>query len=190
MHYLPGPLSITNMSNSGVLHAFDATSAYLGKPADTVHGRGVICRQSSPAKVIACASLAAWVWVGGEFPSTIDVVSDAHFRSPIFGRRVRPFSRKIDRRYITTVGGMPVTTPIRTACDIVLIQADTRKSTDHATAQRTIRLLMDQYGFGMSECLDMLNADSKHCPKIRDARTLLTRITDTTATIQDEPWHD
>lgn len=167
------------MSGSGVLHTFDTASAYLGEPADTLHGRGTICLQTSPAKVIACASLAAWIWVGGDFPSTIDVVSDAHFRSTLHGRRVRPFNRRIDSRHITTVGGMPVTIPVRTACDIALIQADARRSADPSAARQTVRLLMDQYDFGAGECLDMLDADSRHWPKIREARTFLACIGDT-----------
>lgn len=174
---LPGPMCVTRITDYGVLHNFDDISAYLGEHSDTPDGRGLICRHASPMNVVACASLAAWIWVGGDFPSTIDVVSDAHYRSPAHGRRIRPFNRQIDSQYIITVGGMRVTSPARTACDLALVQIDA--SDEQLEVGGTIRCLMNRYSFGMAECLAIFNTDSRHWPNIRQARELLTAAVST-----------
>lgn len=165
-------MCVTRMADYGVLHSFDDISAYLGEHADTPDGRGLICRHASPMDVVACASLAAWIWVGGDFPSTIDVVSDAHYRSLAHGRRIRPFNRQIDSQYIVTVGGMKVTSPARTACDLALVQIDA--ADEQLEVGGTIRCLMNRYSFGMADCLAIFDTDSRHWPNIRQARELLT----------------
>ena len=87
---------------------------------------------------------AAWVWLGGpDFPSTIDVISTSHFRSASVSRRIRVFKRLTLPEQIIKLGGLPVTTPARTACDLVC-------------------QLMSAYQFRPNDCLQIVKEHRHH----------------------------
>ena len=74
-----------------------------------------------PFGTIACALTAAWVWLGGTFPRTVDVISSSHYRADSHGRKIRVFNRKTAPEHVIQVGNLRITTPMRTACDIALL---------------------------------------------------------------------
>ena len=97
---------------------------------------------------------AAWVWLGGpDFPSTIDVISTSHFRSAsVFKRLTLP-------EQIIKLGGLPVTTPARTACDLVMSPEDIP---DPSTVNALVCQLMSAYQFRPNDCLQIVKEHRHH----------------------------
>lgn len=91
--------------------------------------------QLQPHHVIAGPS-AAWVLLGGEPPSPAEILSSAH-RGSILGVRVR--TAKLHPREVETIGGAPVTGPLRTAVDLL------RFSPDHVAGPLLRVLVEDGY---------------------------------------------
>ncbi|KAB7789823.1 sugar phosphate isomerase family [Bifidobacterium leontopitheci] len=169
---LPGPLSIARLSDFGTVHSLDQANAYSAEHADTLYGRGQIAQGMVPRSTIACALTAAWVWLGGLFPRTIDVLSNSHFRSTVHGRRIRAFSRKVDPDHVMRVGGLRVTTPLRTACDVSLLVED-EESRQEAT--EVLCALAEEYGITPRQCLAMLD-ENRHWPNTQQGRRLLESL--------------
>lgn len=151
---LPGPMSMRRLAEIGAIHQLDDDSAYLSEDAETLFGRANITNILKPFNTVSCAVSAAWVWLGGRFPDTIDVISTSHYRAPIRGRRVRVFNRKAPRDHIATIGSLQVTTPARTACDLALLPA-----TEHPgrEAAAMIYAMMDSGRCKPRDCLDILD---------------------------------
>ena len=100
---LPGPMSMRRLAEIGAIHQLDDDSAYLSEDAETLFGRANITNILKPFNTVSCAVSAAWVWLGGRFPDTIDVISTSHYRAPIRGRRVRVFNRKAPRDHLSLI---------------------------------------------------------------------------------------
>lgn len=164
---LPGPLSLRRLAAVGAVYKLDETNAYISDYGNTLYGRGIIVHKIAPYNTVACAFTAAWVWVGGEFPKTIDIVSASHFRSLIFGRKIRVFNRNIPVEHRTTVGDLHITTPARTACDIALLSDD---ETTDMYAEDIVLTMMESYHFSPSHCLDILQANRfwTNAPRARE----------------------
>lgn len=169
---LPGPLSMARLSDFGTVHSLDYANAYSAEHADTLYGRGQIVMRMVPNNTIACAMTAAWVWLGGLFPRTIDVLSNSHFRSTVHGRRIRTFSRKVEPNHVMKVGGLRVTTPLRTACDVSLLIED-EDSKQEAT--EVLCALAEEYRISPRQCLDMLD-ENRHWPNTQLSRNVLESL--------------
>ncbi|MDO4913759.1 MAG: hypothetical protein Q3961_04330, partial [Bifidobacteriaceae bacterium] len=113
---LPGKLAQQHLTDLGTLQCLDEHTVYVTKESDTIWGRSMIVAHSVPRDTIACALTAAWVWVGGDFPNTFDIISQSHFRTKLFSRRIRVFHKTIPTHHYSTVGGLYITNPIRTVC--------------------------------------------------------------------------
>lgn len=164
---LPGPMSMHRLAEIGAIHQLDDDSAYLSEDAETLFGRANITNILKPFNTVSCAVSAAWVWLGGRFPDTIDVISTSHYRAPIRGRRVRVFNRKAPRDHIATIGSLQVTTPARTACDLALLPA-----TEHPgrEAAAMIYAMMDSGRCKPRDCLDILD-ENRYWANAPRART-------------------
>lgn len=169
---LPGPMSMRHLNDVGALQALDDSSAYLSESASTLYGRGTIASSMMPFGTVACAMTAAWVWLGGEFPRTLDILSSSHFRTPVHGRRIKVFNRILPNTQITSIGDLRITTPVRTACDIALLN-----ETDlmHEYATETVRALMEEYGFTPTACLGIID-DNKYCRNSPQARQFFATV--------------
>ncbi|MEE8758286.1 MAG: hypothetical protein SOH65_05935 [Bifidobacterium sp.] len=150
---LPGPMSLTMLTGLGVLHRFDGSNAYRAEHAGTLFGRGMILAALSPSQTVACALSAAWVWLGGAFPDSIDIISSSNFRSMVVGRAIRVFNRKAPRKHLTAIGELRVTNPLRTACDIALL-SDRERADIHAS--EIVCALIEEYRVKPSQCLALL----------------------------------
>lgn len=78
---LPGPMCLNLLASSGALCKLDSANAYSSHDSDTLYGRACIIATLLPSRSVACARTAAWVWLGGTFPDSIDIIAKAHFRS-------------------------------------------------------------------------------------------------------------
>ncbi|WP_314688443.1 hypothetical protein [uncultured Bifidobacterium sp.] len=170
---LPGPLSLRHLTRHGVIRTLDhRTGGYTCLQARTLSGRGAIVGTMLPPDTAACMGLAAWVWLGGRFPDTIDIVSDSHFRSLVHGRRIRVFNRKTSARDVMVISGIRVTAPARTVCDLTLLP-----DAEFAAlgGLERIRELLDDYDVHPHECVQVLD-ENRFWPNIRTARRRLAEV--------------
>ncbi|MBT1173110.1 hypothetical protein JS528_07050 [Bifidobacterium sp. MA2] len=149
---LPGPLSLKRLSLMGSISTLDVRSGYWTEHADTLYGRAMIMCRIIPFATAACAFTALWVWMGGDFPDTVDVLSRSHYRTAQHGRRVRVFSRKVSRRDLARIGSLSVTRPARTVCDIASLAGE---RPDLAVVP--IADLMEAYEFTPGDCMTILD---------------------------------
>lgn len=170
---LPGPLSLRHLTRHGVIRTLDhRTGGYTCLRARTLSGRGAIVGTMLPPNTAACMGLAAWVWLGGLFPDTIDIVSDSHFRSLVHGRRIRVFNRKTSARDVMAISGIRVTAPARTVCDLTLLPDGEFEALG---GLERIRELLDDYDVHPHECVRVLD-ENRFWPNIRTARRRLAEV--------------
>lgn len=91
---LPGPMNLNRLADFGTLCKLDSANAYTLQDSTTLYGRATIVATVMPRNAVACGFTAAWLWLGGLFPETIDILSSSHFRTLRHGRKVRVFNRK------------------------------------------------------------------------------------------------
>ncbi|KFI95734.1 hypothetical protein [Bifidobacterium stellenboschense] len=152
---LPGPMSLGRLAAEGTITTLDdMESGYWSEHAATLYGRASIVHRIIPHSTAACALTAMWVWMGGEFPRTLDVLSRSHFRMRHFGHRVRAFTRKVTPRHLVTIGNLRVTDPTRTACDVASLHATAAHPNDYT--ERIVDL-MDAYDFTPDDCATILD---------------------------------
>lgn len=169
---LPGPLSLKRLTLMGSVSRLDTHSGYWTEHADTLYGRAMIAGRIIPLATVACAFTAMWVWMGGAFPDTLDVMSRSHYRTARHGRRVRVFSRKISDHDMARIGDLRVTRPARTVCDIVTIFGE---RPDVSELIEPIAGCMDIYGFSPGDCLAILD-ENPYMSTVPQARTFLRTV--------------
>ncbi|MBT1175801.1 hypothetical protein JS530_09880 [Bifidobacterium sp. LC6] len=157
---LPGPLSMNLLAELGTIHKLDETCAYWSEHANTLYGRASIMSAIAPFGTVACTRTAAWVWLGGgDFPDTIDVISTSHFRAAVAGRRIRVFKRLTLPEQIMKIGDLVITTPARTACDLVMAPEN---GPDPSVANTLVCQLMSAYEFRPNDCLQIIREHRHH----------------------------
>lgn len=164
---LPGPMNLNRLAGFGTLCKLDSANAYTLQDSTTLYGRASIVATVMPRNAVACGTTAAWVWLGGLFPATIDILSSSHFRALRHGRKVRVFNRKTLPDHVIQVGPVRTTTPVRTACDLALI---TTIETEDMMYE-VICMLMQEYRFQPDDCLETLQ-QSRHIRNASQARAL------------------
>ncbi|PAU67766.1 hypothetical protein B1400_1540 [Bifidobacterium italicum] len=118
---LPGPFAMRSLVRSGALVALDERHAYRSADGETLYGRAAIVAAMLPnPQLVACGRAAAWVWLGGEFPSAVDVLSTTHYRAPLMGRPINVRERRVPPKQTQMVGPLTITTPERTVCDLAM----------------------------------------------------------------------
>ncbi|WEV63952.1 hypothetical protein [Bifidobacterium sp. ESL0732] len=169
---LPGPLSMNRLDDFGALHRLDDISAYLAEYSDTLFGRGTIMTKVVPSRSIACGRSALWVWMGGSFPDVIDIISGSHFRSMAYGRPIKTYKRCVPEGQMSTIAGLKVTSPTRTACDIALMSGTAIPD------KRRVELvcaIMQEYHIDPSVCLEILQKN-RFWPNMPQARQFFKAI--------------
>ena len=116
---IPGSIGLHRLVQEGIVVALTESSGYLKTHGETLYGRASVMESILPYGLVACASTAAWVWLGGDFPSQIEVVANTHFRTSLHGRTIRVHDRSIPGTHVMMrLKQLMVTSPLRTACDI------------------------------------------------------------------------
>lgn len=113
-----GQMGLWTLEARGVLCRLDATCGYLTQEQYSVASRAHIVRQLIPQHTVASGYMAYWVWMGGDFPSCIDIISTSHYWTMIVQRPVHASNRVLDDHHIITSHGLSITSPLRTVCDI------------------------------------------------------------------------
>ncbi|MBW3078486.1 hypothetical protein [Bifidobacterium simiiventris] len=162
---LPGPLSLNMLIANGSLSRLDSSSGYQRSHATTLYGRATILADMVPRNATVCALTAAWVWLGGTFPNTVDVISRSHYRAAAHSRKIRVFNRKSPPEHLIQIGETRVTTPARTVCDLSLLPVD------EPDCGATISDLMTEYRVTADDCLHILDRNP-FWPRASAARVL------------------
>ena len=175
---LPGHMGMHRLIDLGVVRPLDDYHAYHTSYGQSVAGRVAVAQRAIPAHVPVCALTACWVWIGGEMPNSIDVISASHFRSTIFGRKIRVFNRQTPEDQCTVVYGLSLTTPVRTACDVATLPDNEWQGRNCAAK---VRVLMNEYEVSPAACLNMLSVNRfwSNTPR---AKRFFTKLT------IDEEW--
>lgn len=152
---LPGPMSLSRLATDGTVTTLDdLESGYWSEHAATLYGRASIVHRIIPHSTVACALTAMWVWMGGDFPRTLDVLSRSHFRMRHFGHRIRTFTRKVMPNHLVTIGNLRVTDPTRTACDVASLLVTSTHPNEYADK---VVDFMDAYDFTPDDCITILD---------------------------------
>ncbi|MFC7374283.1 MULTISPECIES: hypothetical protein [unclassified Brachybacterium] len=108
---------------------------------------------------------AAWVLLGGEPPAPAELISPAH-RGPVAGTTVRHC--RLRPLEVETIGGAPVTEPVRTAVDLL------RFSPDHVAQPALTRLIAS--GHVPEGAVEQRLWEMERYPGAREARHRLRRM--------------
>lgn len=154
---LPGPLSMNLLTRHGAIMPLDAASGYQSEHAGTLYGRATIINDMIPHRSTACALTATWLWLGGRFPETIDIISRSHYRAYVHHRKVRVFNRKSPADHVIQVGDTRVTTPARTVCDLSLLPDRTTEADGQVDTM--ISDLMTEYRVTPDDCIRILDGN-------------------------------
>lgn len=169
---LPGPLSVASLARMGALVPLDATGCYLANRAGTVPGRASIVERIVPPDATACAALALWIWTGGAFPGTLTVISHTHFRALVYGRRMRAYDRRLAADERSRLGGVWVTSPLRTACDLACNDDGSPLPDGRVTAAGIIEL-MEDFDFTPDDCIALLQRNPRWPGRRRGLETFM-----------------
>lgn len=142
-------MSLSRLSIAGTVRSLDGYSGYWADHGDTLYGRALIVHRMIPSATAACMRTALWVWMGGAFPETVDVLSGSHYRTLRHGRPIRVFARKVGHEQLMKVGELDITSPQRTVCDIA---STARGMSGAAVFADRIADLMHMYRFTPDEC--------------------------------------
>ncbi|WEV46642.1 hypothetical protein OZX62_09475 [Bifidobacterium sp. ESL0690] len=169
---LPGPLSMNRLDDFGAVHRLDDINAYLAEYSDTLFGRGIIMTKVVPRPSIACGRSALWIWMGGTFPDAIDIISASHFRSMTYGRPIKTYDRIVPEGQMSSIAGLKVTSPTRTACDIALMSSAIIP--DKRRAELTCAIVQE-YHIDPAECLEILEKNH-FWPNVPQARQFFKAV--------------
>lgn len=163
---LPGPLSMRRLNDYGAVRQLDEANGYLCEYSDTLFGRGRIMTNLVPRTCIACSTNALWVWMGGDFPDVIKVITDSHYRSRVYGRPIVTFNRRAPAGQVSEIGGLRLTSPTRTACDVALLEDG---EMDSKGRKETICAMIEEFHIEPADCLDILDANRfwRNAPRAR-----------------------
>lgn len=156
---LPGRLALVQLVRSGIITPLDERSGYLTTLEHSVEGRARIAAALLPDDTMACMGLARWVWVGGPFPTTIDVISNSHFRADRHGRRVCAYKRRVPPAQRATIGELTLTSPARTVCDLGCHGAVGNADDDAWPTH--LRSIIDRWQVRLAECRAMVKSHSR-----------------------------
>lgn len=170
---LPGGLSRAMLIRHQLLIPLDMEHAYRATDGESLYGRARIVQQVLPPCSIACGMTAAWIWLGGEFPPIIEILSHSHFRTPLLGRLIKTRSRNVPKEQLTRVDQVQLTSPERTACDLALSSSDVMYQYN---LQERILELMRVYQIEPTHCLQILEGCT-HMHSAKQAREVISDFT-------------
>lgn len=150
---VPGGIGMSRLLGEDVLVGLDDECGYVNDHADTLYGRGAIVNRMVPFGSIAAGPLAAWVWVGGDFPYRLDLISNSRYRTLAHGRQITVYNRKTPPDHVMRLGQLRITSPLRTICDIACMDEGGKIL---AGAESLLPLLMERYEVRAEACLQTL----------------------------------
>lgn len=150
---LGGRMYAERLKAEGVMSIISSKTGFMRRQAADTRGRALIAKEMLPYGVCACRWIAAWIWTGENFPRNVDIISDRHFRAKTHGKTILTHNQNIASADLTSVAGLKVTTPLRTACDIACLDETENAG---ANVRKTVKNLMNRYKISCSDCFDRL----------------------------------
>lgn len=131
----------------------DSSNCFSTADTHTLFGRAAVAARLVPIGAAACTYLARWIWAGGAFPGTIDIISQSHYRAAVHGHLIRVHNRHIEADQMIQIGSLFLTSPARTACDLACNE-DGKESFNESVAR--ITSMLELYDVRPEECMDLL----------------------------------
>ena len=150
---LPGPMAMQMMIDLGMLCRLSSGAAFQPGMALTPEQRAGIAGAVMPNHTIACLELAAWIWLGGEFPTTLDVITPARFNAFGLDGAFTAHDWRIRCKETREISDMRTTTPLRTICDLACCDAEDSIAADEAQRIVIIERLMREFRIRPTQCL-------------------------------------
>jgi hypothetical protein len=155
----------------GELYAIDSGYSPIDLPEDAEQrARSII--ELCPDRIIAEQRTAAWIWGATDSPPTrheLCASLGARSKSAV-PRRATVREVVIDEVSIVELGGIRVTTPLRTILDLVRFNDDFDDET-----QRQVGWLMTTFGVALDDCVSALDA-RRNLPGKRRALVRLAAV--------------
>lgn len=152
---LPGTMSQFTLHQAGTVNPSQHVALFREQDCLTPLDRADIVRPMLPYGATVCLWLAAWIWIGGEFPATLDVVTPTHYQSDAYNRALRMHCRRVENRDVAILHRLHVATPVCTACDIACLDVadDEAACKQHAT----VATLMNECAITPQACIHALH---------------------------------
>lgn len=151
---LPGGMSHIVLHHAGAINASARKTLYRSSDGLSPWRRAELVRPLLPYGITVCLWLAAWIWVGGEFPEALDVVASTRYMSDAYNRALRLHNRTVNGRDLVILRRLRVSSPLRTACDIACL--DDADVESHATQRATVATLMRECALAPQTCIHAL----------------------------------
>lgn len=148
---LPGGMSHIVLHHAGAVNASAHKTLYRSCDGLSPWRRAELVRPLLPYGITVCLWLAAWIWVGGEFPEALDVVAPTRYMSDAYHRALRLHNRTVNGRDLVILRRLRVSSPLRTACDIACL--DDANVESHATQRATVATLMRECALAPQTCI-------------------------------------
>lgn len=159
---LPGAFCLGTLQLHGALAMLTTDAGYLTSRTETLYGRANIVRRLVPDTAIASGPTALWVWHNGggkmPLPTQTFVVSNSHYRAAAFGRRIVVHDRMIAPIEIQRLGDLRITSPLRTACDVICMP---RESFDRHVGLTTFLEFLKFYHISLEECRSAIQVNTR-----------------------------
>ncbi|TCD54226.1 hypothetical protein EJ419_04065 [Alloscardovia theropitheci] len=168
----PGPMCLRHLSKAQVLTQLDSHTYFSSRYNASCEKRALIVKSIIPFGSIASGQLAAWIWLGNEFPRRIDITRENHYHSILFGRNVKSTSRQIHRNDLREFPQLLVTTPARTVCDLAC--DDDLRCHPYSVTETIYRLVL-QYCISERMCMEIMRQNTRK-PHYTAGLNLLLRI--------------
>lgn len=154
---LPGPTALAWLQRQGRVRLVDNRTAVSRSLPDAVCPRARTAARLLPRRCVACGLLAFWVWEGGPFPDRLTAICMTRPKTtPPHG--VDLVQRLLGPGEELEIGGLHVTSPLRTAVDLACLPGDMFDV--RVGAGRFVTFLRHS-GLGVRDCLVRLEANSR-----------------------------
>lgn len=135
----------------------------------TVLGRAHSVHHRLPSAAIVCGFLALWIWQGGSLPTHITVRYSSRLHISIFGHAVQWTEKQIDSHDIRMIGGVKITSPLKTICDVLAGRSSPfliRQSAQNMNRlAHQILFFLSMYGLTLEECRLFIAQNQYACSK-------------------------
>lgn len=120
---LPGPTALAWLQLQGRVSLVDNRTAVSRSLPGAVRPRARVAARLVPRRCVVCGLLAFWVWEGGAFPDRLTAICMTRPKTtPPHG--IDLVQRLLGPGDALEIGGLRVTSPLRTAVDLVCLPDD------------------------------------------------------------------
>lgn len=154
---LPGPTALAWLQHKGQVTVVDSKMAVSKLLPNSPCRRAHVAAFLLPRNCTACGLLAFWVWEGGPFPTRLEALCDQHPKSAP-PHDICLLQRQLGPHETLDIAGLSVTTPLRTAVDLVCLPRDIF---DVRVGMGRFVMFLHHNKLTINDCLERLRQNSR-----------------------------